>query len=457
MILNMPFLEFFVSCAYFISSMLFLFGLKQMASPKTASQGFSLAGIGMLLATGATILVSPHNTMLMILALTSASLIAWYSGKKVAMTAMPQMVALYNGMGGGAAAAIALLELMKHTQTSTHSAIAFAGGLIGAISFTGSIVAFAKLQGLLTRTIRLPLHHTISLLVLLLSVATAIFTMQQYSISLIFLFFISALLLGILITIPVGGADMPVIISLFNGFTGLAVGLEGLVLGNPAMIIAGTVVGASGTLLTQLMAKAMNRSILQVLFSSFGNSESTSDTLLTLRTAESEDIAVQLAYAQKVIIIPGYGLAVAQAQQKVAELTTLLRKKDITILFAIHPVAGRMPGHMNVLLAEAGIDYDLIKDMDEINPEFASCDVAIVVGANDVINPSARNDKNSPLYGMPILDVDAAKQIVVIKRGSGKGFSGVENPLFGLPNCSMLYGDAQAVLATLLANVKQVD
>ena len=447
-----------VSGCYFVASLLFLFGLKMMSSPKTATRGIHLAGIGMLIAVFATFLIAPHNTLLMTTALTLSSLLCWYTGKTVAMTNMPQMVALYNGMGGGAAAAIALVELIKPgTHSYTLIMVALAGALIGAVAFSGSIIAYAKLQGILKKSIRITGIQLINALIALGIVVAVAYYFLQPQLSLLLIIIGLAILLGITVTIPIGGADMPVIISLYNGFTGLAVGLEGFVLNNPAMIIAGTVVGASGMLLTRLMAKAMNRPILTILFSSFGASASATTTTAQPRATTADDVAMQIAYATRVIIVPGYGLAVAQAQQKVAELAAKLEAREVEVLFAIHPVAGRMPGHMNVLLAEAGIDYDRIKDLDEINPDFPHCDVAIVIGANDVTNPSARNDKTSPLYGMPILDADRAKQVVVIKRGSGTGFSGAPNPLFTLDHTTLLYGDGQAALGQILTALKQVD
>ena len=328
---------------------------------------------------------------------------------------------------------------------------------MGQLHFSGSIIAYAKLQGILKKSIRITGIQLINALIAIGIVVAVAYYFLQPQLSLLLIIIGLAILLGITVTIPIGGADMPVIISLYNGFTGLAVGLEGFVLNNPAMIIAGTVVGASGMLLTRLMAKAMNRPILTILFSSFGASASATTSTAQPRATTADDVAMQIAYATRVIIVPGYGLAVAQAQQKVAELAAKLEAREVEVLFAIHPVAGRMPGHMNVLLAEAGIDYDRIKDLDEVNPDFPHCDVAIVIGANDVTNPSARNDKTSPLYGMPILDADRAKQVVVIKRGSGTGFSGAANPLFTLDHTTLLYGDGQAALGQILTALKQVD
>jgi NAD(P) transhydrogenase subunit beta len=393
--------------------------------------------------------------------------LAWWSGRIVAMTDMPQMIALYNGMGGGAAAAIAAVELLRMvaadpTAASTHgpvvTGLATAGAFIGAVSFSGSLIAFGKLQGLIKRSFRFKGQQFVNLLFVgaTLALGALLVISGHPTMQAVVLFFALALILGVTMTLPIGGADMPVVISLYNAFTGLAVAFEGFVLENTAMIIAGIVVGSAGTLLTQLMAKAMNRSLGNVLFSGFGEGEAAAAEGVSgaLKPIEASDAGVMLAFAQKVIVIPGYGMAVAQAQHKVWELCQLLIDKGVMVRFAIHPVAGRMPGHMNVLLAEAGVPYDLISDLDEINAEFDTADVALVIGANDVVNPVARTDKGSPIYGMPILNADKAKNVLVIKRGQGAGFSGIENHLFYLDNTRMVYGDAQKVAAELIHAVK---
>src|SRR5471032_1858887 len=385
--------------------------------------------------------------------------VAWWSGKRVAMTDMPQMIALYNGMGGGAAAAIAALQLSGGSEGNiTHAAIAAAGGFIGSVSFSGSLIAFGKLQGLIKKTLRFGGQKLMNLAILLVTVGCGVAVVSGLHADMltVTLFFAFALLLGIAMTLPIGGADMPVVISLYNALTGLAVGFEGFVLDNAAMIIAGTVVGAAGTLLTQLMAKAMNRSLGNVLFANFGESSVAGGTGATgtQKAIEASDAGVMLAFSQKIIIVPGYGLAVAQAQHKVWELTQLLMDHGVKVRFAIHPVAGRMPGHMNVLLAEAGVPYDLISDLDEITAEFETADVALIIGANDVVNPDARANKSSPIYGMPILNADKAKNVIVIKRGQGQGFSGIDNALFVLDQTRMLYGDAQAAVSQLIQAVK---
>jgi len=451
-----------IQASYFVTAVLFIMGLKRMSSPVTARSGILWAGAGMAVATLVTFLYpGMSNYELIIPAILVGGILAAWSGRRVAMTDMPQMIALYNGMGGGAAAAIAAVELYRgETSGYVSSALAVAGGIIGTVSFSGSAIAFGKLQGLITRSLRFGGQQLINLgllggtLVLGVLVAAQLDTAAGVVTGL----FVLALVLGITMTLPIGGADMPVVISLYNALTGLAVGLEGFVLNNAAMIIAGTVVGSAGTLLTQLMAKAMNRSLGNVLFSGFGDTgaAATGEVTGSLKPIEATDAGVMMAFANKVIIVPGYGMAVAQAQHKIWELTQLLQDRGVTVKFAIHPVAGRMPGHMNVLLAEAGVPYDLIADLEEINPEFETADVALIIGANDVVNPVARTDKSSPIYGMPILNADRAKSVLVIKRGKGAGFSGIENALFYLDNTRMLYGDAQKAVAELIQAIKAV-
>jgi H+-translocating NAD(P) transhydrogenase subunit beta len=375
---------------------------------------------------------------------------------------MPQMIALYNGMGGGAAASIAAVELYRANDVSlATSTLAVVGGIIGAISFSGSLIAFGKLQGLIRRSLRFSGQQLLNLAILLatLVLGTLIAAGIDAGLGMVTGLFALSLLLGLTMTLPIGGADMPVVISLYNALTGLAVAFEGFVLGNAAMIIAGTVVGSAGTLLTQLMAKAMNRSLGNVLFSGFGDTGGAAtggEVKGSLKPIEASDAGVMMAFAQKVIVVPGYGMAVAQAQHKVWELCQVLIARGVNVRFAIHPVAGRMPGHMNVLLAEAGVPYDLIADLEEINAEFETADVALIIGANDVVNPVARTDRNSPIYGMPILNADKAKNVIVIKRGQGAGFSGIENALFYLDNTRMLYGDAQSAASALIAAIKAV-
>jgi NAD(P) transhydrogenase subunit beta len=458
-----------IDISYLVTAALFILGLKRMSSPVTARSGILWAGAGMLVATLVTFAYpGMTNYELIIAAVVVGSLLAWWSGKRVAMTDMPQMIALYNGMGGGAAAAIAAVELYKlsmspegaHHLGVTTSTLAVVGGIIGAVSFSGSAIAFGKLQGLINRSFRFSGQQVLNIVILIAALILGGIVALQLGASPVIVtsFFVLALILGVTMTLPIGGADMPVVISLYNALTGLAVAFEGFVLNNAAMIIAGTVVGSAGTLLTQLMAKAMNRSLGNVLFSGFGDTggATTGEVSGSLKPIEGADVGVMMAFASKVIIVPGYGMAVAQAQHKIWELCQLLIDRGVTVRFAIHPVAGRMPGHMNVLLAEAGVPYDLIADLEEINAEFDTADVALIIGANDVVNPVARTDKSSPIYGMPILNADKAKNVIVIKRGKGAGFSGIENALFYLDNTRMLYGDAQKAAAELIQSVKAV-
>jgi NAD(P) transhydrogenase subunit beta len=451
-----------IQVCYFASAVLFILGLKRMSSPVTARAGIIWAGAGMLVATLITFFwPGMENYLLMTVAIALGGGLAWWSGKRVAMTDMPQMIALYNGMGGGAAGAIAAVELLKgHFTSTTFMALAVAGALIGSISFSGSLVAFAKLQGWSRKPLRFPGQQVFNLGLLAAATVIGVWLVIQgeYTGALIALFFVLALAYGIMMALPIGGADMPVVISLFNALTGLAVAFEGFVLNNAAMIIAGTVVGSAGTLLTQLMAKAMNRSIGSVLFSSFGTADSAEGGEVegSMKPIDAADVGVMMAYADRVVIIPGYGMAVAQAQHKIHELTELLRARGVDVKFAIHPVAGRMPGHMNVLLAEANVSYDLLYDLDEINPSFPQTDVALVIGANDVVNPTARTNPDSPIYGMPVLNADQARNVIVIKRGQGKGFSGVENALFFADNTRMLYGDGQAMVGELIQAIKEL-
>ncbi len=451
-----------IDASYLLVAFLFIMGLKQMSSPVTARRGILWAGAGMLIATVVSFAYpGMSNYVLIMAAIGVGSGIAWVTGRKVAMTDMPQMIALYNGMGGGAAAAIGAVELFSGEVHDTVAlTLAVVGSIIGSVSFSGSLIAFGKLQGLIKKSFRFSGQQFLNILLVLGVVACGgMIAAGQADVGVVTALFVLSLILGLTMTLPIGGADMPVVISLYNALTGLAVAFEGFVLQNAAMIIAGMVVGSAGTLLTQLMAKAMNRSLANVLFSGFGDSGGAASTQAvsgSMKAIEANDVGVMMAFGQKVIIVPGYGMAVAQAQHKVWELTQLLQDRGVTVKFAIHPVAGRMPGHMNVLLAEAGVPYDIIADIDEINAEFETADVALIIGANDVVNPVARTDKSSPIYGMPILNADKAKNVVVIKRGQGAGFSGIENALFFLDNTRMLYGDGQAAVAQLVHAVKAV-
>ena len=452
-----------VSAVYFAVAVVFILGLKAMSSPVTARRGIVWAGFAMVAATVVTFFIPNLNNIgLMVLAIVLGAGAAWWSGKTVKMTDMPQMVAIYNGMGGGAAAAIAAVELVKGVphgpMTST---LLVLGAIIGSVAFSGSCVAYAKLQGLMKKSITLPQQNTINFFLTLLTfgIGLTIGYADSPGGFEIFLFFVLALALGAVLVMPIGGADMPVVISLLNAFTGLAVGFKGFVLDNPALIVAGIIVGAAGLLLTQLMAKAMNRPLKNIIFAPITGdaSEGGAEVEGTMRELSALDAAALMRYGQKVIIVPGYGMAVAGAQHKVWEMAQLLEEGGVEVSFAIHPVAGRMPGHMNVLLAEAGVPYDKIYDLEEINADFAQADVALVIGANDVVNPVARTDKSSPIYGMPILNADMAQNVIVVKRGKGAGYSGIENALFYKDNCRMLYGSAQEAVAEIIGHVKTLE
>ena len=445
-----------VKLSYFVAATLFLLGLQRMASPATARSGIQWAGVGMLIATFATFfLPGLHNIPLMVLGIVLGTVVTWVWGKKVAITDMPQMVALFNGMGGGSAAGIGAMELVRWSAAGTAPGpvplvLALLGALIGSVSLTGSIIAWAKLDGRMDKRYTFPGQQWFNAAVAVATVVCAVFAATTLAMPWIVAFFVLALALGVLMTLPIGGADMPVVISLYNAFTGLAVAFEGYVLGNEALIIAGMMVGAAGILLTRLMAKAMNRPISGVLFGSFGSGGQQQEISGAQKPIEAGDVAAMMAYAERVVIVPGYGLAVAQAQHKIWELAQRLIERGVKVKFAIHPVAGRMPGHMNVLLAEAGVPYDLIADMDDINPEFPNTDVSLVIGANDVVNPVAKTDPASPIYGMPILDVERAKTVFFVKRGMASGYAGVENELFFRDNTMMLFGDAKKMVEGIL-------
>jgi len=470
-----------IGLADLAAAFLFLYGLHRMASPVTASSGILVAGIGMAVAVLASFLyafdVDPAaqprlmvNITLVFVALGIGGGAAWWSGRKVAMTAMPQMVAIYNGLGGGAAGAIAAIELFGGKAAGmTPFIVTLAGALIGAVSLSGSLIAWAKLDGVIEKPWRFRGQQAVNGLLLLLTLAVGAYlavvthgATGDSSVAVpalptaIYLFFALALALGICMTLPIGGADMPVVISIFNAFTGLAVGLEGFVLKNPALMIAGMVVGAAGMLLTLLMAKAMNRSVANVVFTNFGTiaRHKQGNIKGSLKPMQASDAGIAMRYAASVIIVPGYGLAVAQGQGKLYEFVKLLRDGGVSVKFAVHPVAGRMPGQMDVLLAEAGVPYDMIFQLEDINDEFATTDIALVIGANDVVNPAARNDKSSPIFGMPILNADKSKKVFVVKRGEGKGYADIVNTLFYSDNCNMVYGDAQAVLIKMIEAVR---
>ena len=452
-----------VKISYLVAATLFLLGLQRMASPRTARSGIQWAGWGMLIATVATFfLPGLENIALILVAIAVGGALAWHSGKKVPITDMPQMVAMYNGLGGGSAAAIGAVELLRWSDAGASPGVvvpvlAVTGALIGSVALSGSMIAWAKLDGRMDKRYAFPGMQVFNFLVFAAAIVLGGLAMWTLGVPWIIAFFLVALALGVLMTLPIGGADMPVVISLYNALTGLAVAFEGYVLGNEALIIAGMMVGAAGILLTRLMAKAMNRSIKSVLFSNFGASGEAQAIEGSQKPIEAGDVAAMMAYAERVVIVPGYGMAVAQAQHKIWELSQKLIERGVKVKFAIHPVAGRMPGHMNVLLAEAGVPYELIVDMDDINPEFKNTDVSLVIGANDVVNPVAKTDPASPIYGMPILDVIDSKNTIVIKRGKGTGFAGIENALFYADNTRMLYGDGSEMANALVSELKALD
>ncbi|MDQ0674871.1 NAD(P) transhydrogenase subunit beta [Pseudarthrobacter siccitolerans] len=446
------------SLLYLAAAVCFILALRGLNSPRTARRGNLIGALGALIAVVAVFLSSRlENVPWILAAIALGSVVAAPVARRVKMTQMPQLVALFNGVGGGAAALVALLELSHAEESGVRLAIVFTL-LVGAVSFAGSGVTFAKLQELMTtRPVVFPGLPAVMSAVLLAAVAAGIAVILTGSSALAVLLLVLGLVAGILLVLPVGGADVPIVISLLNAFTGLAVAASGLVLGNVLLVVAGTLVGASGTILTRAMAAAMGRSVAGILFGAFRGGSTAGSTAVSerpVRSSTAEDVAVLLGYAQRVIIVPGYGLAVAQGQHTAAELALALEARGIDVDFAIHPVAGRMPGHMNVLLAEANVPYESLKEMGEINPEFKTADVALVVGANDVVNPAAKTSSGSPIYGMPILEVADARQVVFLKRSMRPGFAGIENELLYEPQTSLLFGDAKDSLAQVLGAVK---
>ncbi len=445
-------------------AVLFILSLKGLSSPKSARMGTALGAIGALVATVALFFtgIELRNLALIIGAIVVGSVIGWVSARRVKMTAMPQLVALFNGVGGGAAGLIAVVEFL-HIGADGGILFSFFTVLtiiIGSVAFSGSIVTFLKLQEIMTtRPVVIPLGKWVTILVAVATIGFAVWLMVSPQFWLVLVLMLLSLVFGVLFVLPVGGADVPIVISLLNACTGLAVAASGYVLGNVLLLIAGTLVGASGTLLTSLMAKAMGRPLTSTLFGAFSGTTQGAASAgedRPVRSAGPNDVAIMLGYANKVILVPGYGLAVAQAQSTLRELADLLTEKGIAVDYAIHPVAGRMPGHMNVLLAEANVPYEQLKEMDEINPDFSSTDVVLVVGANDVVNPAARTDKSAPIYGMPILDVDAAQQVVFLKRSMRPGFAGIENELLFDPKTTLLFGDAKDSLTKVVTSLKDL-
>jgi NAD(P) transhydrogenase subunit beta len=457
----------FKSVLYIIAFTLFIVGLSGLTGPKTAVRGNRIAAVGMVIAVVATLLVDPfNNPILIIVGLVVGTVIGVPAARRVKMTEMPQLVALFNGVGGGAVALISWAEF-RHSGgfdgTATYIVVfSLFSAMIGSISFWGSNVAFGKLQGLIDGgskslgKLQLPVQGLIGLAAIAAAVAIATGSTDEY---LIIGILVLAGIFGIMLVLPIGGADMPVVISLLNAFTGLAAAAAGIALDNQALIVAGMIVGASGTILTQQMAIAMNRTIMSVIIGGFGGESAgpagaTSASGGTVTSTSASDVAIQMAYARLVVVVPGYGMAVSQAQHAVREMAKLLEEKGVEVKYAIHPVAGRMPGHMNVLLAEADVPYEQLKEMDDINGEFKRTDVSLVIGANDVTNPDARNKTDSPIYGMPILNVDESASTIVLKRSMSSGYAGIDNPLFTDPKTSMLFGDAKASVEAITEELK---
>ncbi len=475
--------KYWIDIIYLISSVTFVVGLKMLSNPEKARKGNLWAAFGMTLAIAGTIFLHPGKVpaiiyILIFAALALGTLVGLITAKRVQMTKMPELVSIFNGMGGACAALISLMEadhliaqfqnpiaLLLFTIPGTAEAIQMkflvilAALIIGSVSFSGSIIAFLKLNGTLNKPIRLPYYNivnTIIMIGLFVFGAWIVFAEDSLSMPAIYLLFALSLVYGVLFVFPIGGADMPVVISLLNSFTGLAAAFGGFLYNNQVMLTGGILVGSAGTLLTLVMCKAMNRPLSNVIFGAFGggSSEGNREVSGSIKEIGVSDAAVLMNYSGKVIIVPGYGLAVAQAQHVIHELETLLEERGVEVKYAIHPVAGRMPGHMNVLLAESNVAYEKLAEMEEVNPEFSSTDVVLVVGANDVVNPAAHNDPSSPIYGMPILDVENAKHIIVNKRSMNAGYAGIENELFFNTKTSMLFGDAKGVLTKLVEELK---
>jgi H+-translocating NAD(P) transhydrogenase subunit beta len=459
----------FIDALYIVAFSLFIYGMSGLTGPRTAVRGNKLAAAGMAIAVIATLL-TPHvlsgssTPWLMALGLVIGTAIGIPLARRVHMTAVPQMVALFNGVGGGAVAIIAWIEYRHHfgvgfpLKTEIPSLFA---AIVGSISFWGSNIAFGKLQGILPgNPIKLPGQAVINAGLFVIAVGSAVVLAAGTHSQALFILgvLVAAGALGNMIVLPIGGADMPVVISLLNAFTGLSAAATGIALNNTALIVAGMIVGASGTILTNLMAKAMNRSVPAIVAGGFGGEVAAPAggdiDRGPVRSTSAQDVAIQLSYARQVVVAPGYGMAVAQAQHAVRELERALEAKGVEVKYAIHPVAGRMPGHMNVLLAEADVPYDLLREMDDINPEFSRTDVTLVIGANDVTNPAAKNEPGSPIYGMPILEVDKSQSVIVLKRSMASGFAGIDNPLFYDPKTAMLFGDAKQSVGEITSEVQ---
>ncbi len=459
----------FIDAAYIVAFALLIYGMTGLTGPRTAVRGNKIAAVGMAIAVVATLLRQGefHGSStwwLILLGIVIGTAIGVPAALNVRMTAMPQMVALFNGVGGGAVALIAWVEYRHHFGGAwplRSEIFELFGAIVGSISFWGSNIAFGKLQEILPgRPIKLPGQVIINAVLFMVCLVSAIVLASGTHSQALFILgiLVASAILGNMVVLPIGGADMPVVISLLNAFTGLSAAATGVALSNPVMIVAGMIVGASGTILTNLMAKAMNRSVPAIVAGGFGGAVAApagpaAEAGGTIRSTSAQDVAIQLSYARQVVIAPGYGMAVAQAQHAVRELEKALEAKGVTVKFAIHPVAGRMPGHMNVLLAEADVPYDLLREMDEINPEFPRTDVTLVIGANDVTNPAAKNEPGSPIYGMPILEVNQSGSVIVLKRSMASGFAGIDNPLFYDPKTAMLFGDAKQSVSDITSEV----
>lgn len=456
---------------YLIASVCFVIGLKMLSGPETARNGNLVAAVGMFLAIVATIFihpyikeeVSPLKYGLIFGGIAIGTVVGWLTAKKVQMTKMPELVSLFNGMGGACAALISLIEFPNHEQSNERVLLTILLGLfIGSVSFAGSIIAYLKLNGTLNKPLRLPSYNIINLVLvigILVLIGVILMMPAEKAYPVVIGLLLLSLLYGVLFVLPIGGADMPVVISLLNSFTGVAAAFGGFLYNNQVMLTGGILVGSAGTLLTIVMCKAMNRPLFNVIFGAFGGGGAAVDTSTTggsVKDISTTDLATLMYYSKKVVIVPGYGLAVAQAQQIIRELETILENNGVEVKYAIHPVAGRMPGHMNVLLAESNVPYEKLVEMDDINPEFPSTDVVFVVGANDVVNPAAKTNPASPIYGMPILDVEQAHHIVVNKRSMNAGYAGIDNELFYNPKTSMLFGDAKKALTDLVNELKQM-
>ena len=463
--------KYILDIIYLIASVTFVLGLKMLSHPDTARKGNLYAAFGMALAIIGTIMLYNHadgyttrepiKIILILAAIVVGTVAGWLTASRVQMTKMPELVSLFNGMGGACAAIIGLMEYEHNLGKIGALSTIIAGLIIGSVSFSGSVIAFLKLNETMKKPIRIPSYNilnTVVMIALILFGAYIVYAQPEH-LFLVVLLFIFALIYGVLFVIPIGGADMPVVISLLNSFTGLAAAFGGFLYQNQVMLTGGILVGSAGTILTLAMCKAMNRPLSNVIFGAFGGGASTgavADINGSIKDISISDTAILMNYAKKVVIVPGYGLAVAQAQHVIHELELLLEERGVEVVYAIHPVAGRMPGHMNVLLAESNVSYDKLIEMEEINPQFANTDVVLVVGANDVVNPAAKTDPSSPIFGMPILDVENAKNIIVNKRSMNAGYAGIDNLLFYQPKTSMLFGDAKGVLSKLVSELKQM-